>query len=219
MRHTLVVSAFALVAAVGCGKSEEQKQAEQAKAAAEQIAKGAQQAAQGAAQGAEGFAKGLEQFAKGLSQMGNATNATVVDYEVLKTMVPEISGWTRGDVRGEQVTMGGKISKASTRYEKGDSSFTLEIVDSSFNQLFLAPFTMFMAAGFEERSDDGYSKAMTLAGSPGFEKGRKQGNDGEVTVVVANRFVVSADGNNVENIDVLKKAVQAVDLAKLAAMK
>ena len=226
MRHTLLVSAVALVAAVGCGKSEQQKQAEQAKAAADQIAKGAeqaaagaQQAAQGAQQGAQAFAKGLEQFAKGLSQMGQAANATVVDYEVLKTMVPEISGWTRGEVRGEQISMGAKVSKASARYEKGDASFTLEITDSSFNQLFLMPLTMFMAAGYEERSDDGYTRSLTLAGSPGFEKWRKQGNDGEVTVVVANRFVVNADGNNVENIDVLKKAVQAVDLGKLAGMK
>ena len=115
--------------------------------------------------------------------------------------------------------MGGKISKASARYEKGESSLTLEIIDSSFNQLFLAPMTMFMAVGYEERSDDGYTKAVTLAGSPGFEKWRTRRNDGKVGVIVSNRFVVSADGNNVENIDVLKKAVQAVDLGKLATMK
>ena len=115
--------------------------------------------------------------------------------------------------------MDGTFSKASARYEKGDSSFTLEIVDSSFNQLVLAPMTVFMAVGHEERSDDGYSRAITLAGSPGFEKWRKNGSDGEVGVLIAGRFVVNADGNHVENIDVLKNAVQAVDLDKLARMK
>ena len=79
--------------------------------------------------------------------------------------------------------------------------------------------TVFMTVGHEERSDDGYSRAITLAGSPGFEKWRKNGSDGEVGVLIAGRFVVNADGNHVENIDVLKNAVQAVDLNKLARMK
>ena len=51
------------------------------------------------------------------------------------------------------------------------------------------------------------------------EKWQNASKDGEVTVVVANRFIVQADGNNVENIDVVRKAVTAVDLNKLAGMK
>jgi hypothetical protein len=226
MRKRFLI-AVALVAAVGCGKSEAEKQAEKTQEAARQVAQGAEQAAAGAKQAAQGaqqggqqLAKGLEQFAKGLAQMAqSSSNATVIDFEVLKTMVPEISGWTRSDLRGEQISMGAKMSKAGARFEKGDSSFKLEILDSSFNQLFLAPMSMFMAIGYEERSDDGYTKAMTLAGSPGYEKWRKEGKDGEVAILVANRFLVNADGNNVENIEVLRKAVQAVDLNKLAGMK
>jgi hypothetical protein len=112
-----------------------------------------------------------------------------------------------------------KISKAGARYEKGDSSIKLDITDSSFNQLLLAPLSMFMAMGFEEKSDDGFTKAVKIAGLPGFEKWQNAGKDGEVTVVVANRFIVQADGNNVENLDVVRKVVTAVDLNKLAGMK
>jgi hypothetical protein len=227
MRKRWLIGTVALVVAAGCGKSEQEKQAEKLKEAAAQVsagaqqaAAGAQQAAGGAQQGAQQLAKGLEQFAKGLAQMGQgAANATVIDFEVLKTLIPELPGWTRGDVKGEQVSMGVKMSKARTSYQKGDSSMTLEIVDTSFNQLLLAPMTVFMAAGYEERSDDGYTRSISLAGAPGFEKWRKQGKDGEVNLLVANRFMVTAEGNNIENIDVLKKAVQTVDLNKLAGMK
>ena len=227
MRKRWLIGTVALVVAAGCGKSEAERQAEKLKeasaqvaAGAQQAAAGAQQAATGAQQGAQQLAQGLEQFAKGLAAIGQGSaNATVIDFEQLKTLIPELPGWTRGDVRGEQVSIGAKMSKAHATYEKGDSSIKLDIVDTSFNQLFLAPLTMFMAVGYEERSDDGYTKSMTLAGSPGFEKWRKQGKDGEVNLLVAKRFMVSAEGNNVESIEVLRKAVQTVDLNKLAGMK
>jgi hypothetical protein len=155
MRKRWLIGTVALVVAAGCGKSEQEKQAEKIKEAAAQVAAGAQQAAAGAQQatggaqqGAQQLAKGLEQFAKGLAQMGQGSaNTTVIDFEVLKSLMPEIPGWTRGDVKGEQVSMGMKMSKARANYQKGDSTVRLEIVDTSFNQLFLAPLTMFMAAG------------------------------------------------------------------------
>ena len=223
MVRRIVVGFVALAAVAGCGKSAEQKQVEEAakqiQAAADQMAKGAQQAAAGGtAQATDQLAQGLSQFAKGLGAMSqNATPA--VDYEKLKELMPDVSGWTRSNVRGEQMTMPFKISKASASYAKDSSSIKLEITDSSLNQLVMAPISMFMAVGFEEKSDDGYTKSMKLAGLPGFEKWQEARKDGEVTVVVASRFIVNADGNNVENIDIVRKVVQAVDLSKLAGMK
>ena len=218
MFRKLVVGVVALAAAAGCGKSEEQKQAEKMAEAAKQIAAGAEQAAKGANAASDQFAQGMAQFAKGLGQMAQSS-APAVNFEQLVPLIPEIAGWTRSAPRGEQVTLPFKMSKAEARYEKGDSSIKLEITDSSMNQLILAPLSMFMAMGFEERSSDGYTKATKLGGLPGFEKWQNASKDGEVTVVVANRFIVQADGNNVENIDVVRKAVTAVDLNKLAGMK
>ena len=92
----------------------------------------------------------------------------------------------------------------------------IEITDSALNQMIFALFAMFMASGYEERSDEGYKQAGTIAGSPGFESWEKDANRGEVTVIVANRFVVQATGRRVSGIDLVKKAVETIDLAKLA---
>ena len=221
MRKTLIAGILVL-AATGCGTAEQQKQAEQLKKGADEAAKGAQQiaaAAQAASKDAQsGMAAGVAQFAKGLQQMAQS-GGPVIDFEHLKTLLPELPGYTRSTPRGEQITMPMKMSKAEARYEKEGSSIHIEITDSAFNQLILAPVSMMMAMGYEEKSDDGYTKAVTIAGSPAFEKWNKPGKDGEINVVVANRFIVTAKGNNVENIDVVRKAVQAVDLNKLAGMK
>ena len=172
-----------------------------------------------AQQAADQMAKGMEQFAQGLQQMGQNKTATAVDFEELIALLPEVDGWTRGKPRGEQVTMGVAISNAKASYTKDESSVDLEITDSSFNQLILAPFSMYLAAGFSERSTEGYKKGTTIGGHPGFESWQNDSRRAEVTAVVANRFVVQATGRNVDNAEAVKAFVQAVDFSKLAALK
>ena len=147
------------------------------------------------------------------------SQAKPVDFELLKSLLPEMSGWTRTRPRGEQMNTPFAISNAKAHYTMGESTMDIEITDSALNQMIFAPFAMFMASGYEERSDDGYKKAGTIAGSPGFESWEKDANRGEVTVIVANRFVVQATGRRVANINPVKKAVETIDLAKLATLK
>ena len=147
------------------------------------------------------------------------SQAKPVDFELLKSLLPEMSGWTRTRPRGEQMTTPFAISNAKAHYTMGESTMDIEITDSALNQMIFAPFAMFMASGYEERSDDGYKKAGTIAGSPGFESWEKDAKRGEVTVIVANRFVVQAKGRRVASIDSVKKAVETIDLAKLATLK
>ncbi len=143
--------------------------------------------------------------APGLSQVAQS-QAKPVDFELLKGLLPEMNGWTRTRPRGEQMNTPFAISNAKAHYTMGDSTMDIEITDSALNQMIFAPFAMFMASGYEERSDNGYKKAGTIAGSPGFESWEKDAKRGEVTVIVANRFVVQAKGRRVPSVDPVKKA-------------
>ena len=144
---------------------------------------------------------------------------TAVEFGKLIALLPEVNGWTRSKPKGEQVSVGGAMSVAKAEYQKGDASIDLEITDSSFNQLVLSPFTMFLAAGYSERSGDDYSKSAPVAGNPGFEKWTNSARRGEVTVVVANRFIVQATGRNVDDMAPVRSLVKSVDLARLASLK
>jgi hypothetical protein len=134
---------------------------------------------------------------------------------MLKTLLPDVTGWTKGRSRGELVNMPFAISNATAHYTNGESTMDVTITDSALNQLIFAPFSVFMTSGYEERGDDGYKKAMTLRGSPGFEAWKKESRDGQVTIVVHNRYVVQAAGHGIASIDPLRKAIEAVDLKKL----
>jgi hypothetical protein len=218
MQRRQALVGLALVAAIGCGKSAEQEAAESAAKAAEQVAKGAEQMAQGAAGSAQQqMAQGMQQMAQGLQQLQG--NAQVVDFEKLQAMLPEVPGWTRSEPRGEQMSMGIKMSRAEARYTNGDSTIRLEIQDTALSQMLLAPLSIFMASGYSERSSEGYKRSTSIGGQPGFEELRKNSREGEVTVVVGNRFIVSARGDEVDSTEPARKLIEAVDLAKLATMK
>ena len=43
-------------------------------------------------------------------------------------------------------------------------------MDSAFSQMLIAPWAMFLTAGYEKQTCDGYEKSVNVGGNPGFEK-------------------------------------------------
>lgn len=216
----ITIAGIALMVAAGCGPSEQERQAE---AAAQQIQESAATIQRGAEQMAEGtsqqVAQGLQQMAQGFQQMAQGSNAKSVDFEALKALLPQVGGWTQSDARGEQITMPMAYSQARAQYSRGDERVELEIMDSAMNQLLLAPLSMFLSSGYSERSDSGFKRGATVGSHPGMEEWNSESKRGEVTAVVANRFIVRAEGHGVADLAPIRQVVEAVDLAKLATLK
>ena len=220
MKRVLIVGMVVLAGAAACGKSKEEKAAEQTAAAAQQMAEGAQKMAE-AAQG--GAAQGVAQMMQGMAQMGQAANngqpVQVVDYEKLKELIPDVGGWEKSNVKGSQSGMGGfSVSKAEADYKKGDAHIDLEITDSSFNPLLTAAFSMF-GLNYSERSDEGYKKGTKVGGFPAYEEWNKDSKHAELNVLVGGRFIVHANGSDVDNAEAVQAVVNAINLQKLAALK
>jgi hypothetical protein len=209
------------VALASCGgSSPEQKAAQEMEKAAQQLEK----AAEGTGQGAQDLAKGFEAMAKGLAAAtGAATGDTKpvdpVSFRELQTVMADISGWERTNPTGERMTSPFSFSQASVTYKKGDVTVEQKIMDSGFNQLLFAPFTMFMVAGYEKETQDGFERSVNIDGNPGWEKWDKGNRSGELAVVVNKRFLVQVEGNRVDDVKTLREILDRTDLKKLAALK
>ena len=236
--RTKFAIALVILTAAACGKSEQQKAAEQAAAAsqqaaqatqqaAQQIAQGAQQMAQGAQQaaqgGAQGIAAGLQAMAQGLGRAATGPDGKPiqpVDFEKLIALLPDAPGWSKDKPKGgNQSGMGFSFANAETDYRKGDSHIHLEITDGALNGLFSLPFSMMLASGYNERTSEGFKRATTVNGSPAYEEWTNDSKRGEVGVFVANRFLVSGKGSGFDNIEAIRSFVSQVDFGKLAATK
>lgn len=207
-----LVAAVLTVAAAGCGKSEQEKQAEEAAAQLEAAAKDMEA-------GAEEFAKGLEAMAKGLAGEDGAATVEPVSFKELQVALPDLPGWEKGKPTGERMTSPVAFSQTEVSYRKGDAEIELRIVDSGLQQLLLAPYTMFLTAGYEKETESGYEKSTKVKDHPGWEKWDADRRRGEVNAVVAKRFLVQAEGSNLENIQELQDAIGRTDFAKLAALE
>jgi hypothetical protein len=213
MRRVVVYMVCGLAATtLACGQSPEQKKAEEVHKGAEQVQKSA-----------ETMAKGLEDMAKGLQGMTggdpNQKPAEPVNFHELQSAFGDVSGWVKGKPTGERMTSPVNYSQAKVTYTKGDASIEQEISDSAFNQMLLIPYSMFLTAGYEKETDDGYEKSTKVGEFPGWEKWDKSAKSGELSAIVNKRFIVQVQGHNIDDPKMLHDVMAGTDLKKLAAVK
>lgn len=214
-RHVSMMIAIAvLMAACGGSTDEATKQIQKA---AEEIQKSV-----GSGRGVQGVSKGLEDLARGMSSMANDPNAKPVDpmtIDALKTALPDLSGWEKGKPTGERMTSPVNYAEAKVTFTKGESALDVKIVDSAMNQLLIAPFSMFLAVGYEKETDHGYEKGVKVGEYPGWERWDGEGKEGELNAIVAKRFIVQIEGRNIENTRVLHSTMENINLKKLSETK
>jgi hypothetical protein len=220
------ITMLGLVVAVasGCGQSDEQRAAEQAAEQTRQAAETLRQAAEttgtDAAKGMEDFARAMESMAGALSgATPDGTSVEPVGFDILQRALPQMSGWQRTQPTGERMTSPIAYSQAEASYSMGDAHVEVKIVDSALSQVLFAPWSMFLASGFERQSSDGYEKALMVGEHRGFERWNTASRDGELNLVVANRFLVTIEGSGIDDTAVLREFASRIDTATLASVQ
>jgi hypothetical protein len=211
-RYVALVSVAAVaVTAAACGKSEQQKAAEAASQQLEQAAKSAEQGE---------TAKSLEEMGKALGALaaGGDSNQKAVEpvsFKVLQAAFPELEGWQREKPTGEKMNSPVSFSQATVRYTKGDQSIEAKLVDSGFNQLLIAPLSMYLTAGYERETEDGYEKSTKVGDNPGWETWKSESKRGELNTVVGKRFILTLEGDNLPDTKPLHEFAKRVNLGGL----
>lgn len=164
----------------------------------------------------------LQQLADKAKDMGDKKAVDPVDFRDLKALLPETTAdLKRTEATGEKTgAMGFTVSMAKGRYSgDGDASISIEIVDTGgiagMATMAMAAWTM---ADIDKETTTGYEKTTKIEGFKAFEKYDNEGKDGEINVLVADRFVVNVHGNNV-SVDQMKESLKDIDLGKLEDLK
>jgi hypothetical protein len=141
-----------------------------------------------------------------------------VQVDALKPFVPEkFAGLPRADMRTERSGVSGlMVAKAEGEYREGDKQVKLEVTDTGGAAGLLGMAAWLGVQG--EKEDSNRRESTRRDGNRMIhEEVDKRGGRSEYTVVLANRFVVSAEGN--ADIGTLKSAVNSLDLAKIESLK
>lgn len=185
------------------GKTEEEKQTDEAK-----VSMG------GAIDAMKDMAKAAE------DQQKNGPVKTV-DFRALKELLPaDADGLPRKEATGQKTgAMGFNFSTAEGKYGNADGSENIEvdIVDAGGTGAMMSVAAWSMIE-VDKETETGYEKTSDMDGNKAYEKYDNKDKDGEIAVMVAKRFVVTAKGTGV-SMDKIKATLKAVDLGKLAELK
>lgn len=131
---------------------------------------------------------------------------------------PPLPGWKlQGKPTGTTVKSSYmKMSQAEARFTSGDKSLRLAIVDSSIAAM--ASLGMGVLKGIEVETSEEVTKSVKVQDYPAIETYKPQDKEGKLTIVVADRFVVTLEGEGIENIQELEDIAQHLELKKLAAL-
>jgi roadblock/LC7 domain-containing protein len=113
--------------------------------------------------------------------------------------------------------MGFKISTAEGRYRDDNGSIEVNIIDVAGTGALMGMAAWSMI-DMDKETDDSYEKTTKYKGNKAYEKYDSKNKDGEMAVIVGNRFVVTVKGNNVE-FDKIKATLDDIDLGKLEDLK
>jgi len=165
--------------------------------------------------------KQMEAATKQATQGGADTTVAAVPAiptDTLKGYLPaSFSGYSRGDVEANSGGVAGfSGSNVEAQYTKGDAHLKLSVTDIAAAGSFAA---MAGAIGIESNKEtaNGYEKIGKVDGRLTTEEWDKQSKAGKYSVLVADRFMVEADGRGAD-MDDLKAAVAAVGPAKLETL-
>jgi Yip1 domain len=153
--------------------------------------------------------------------LGGGTQVEALAPERLKPFVPEtLAGMPRSDYSAERNTaMGMQIASAEASYTDNSTgrSLRLQINDMGSTKGLMA-FASWAGMQQERESDSGYEKSYNSGGRMVHEQWDSANRHGEYSVVLAERFVVKVSGN-ADSMEVLKSALNGIDLAGLEALR
>jgi hypothetical protein len=156
----------------------------------------------------------------GSSPGSGSGSSAAVPHEKLAALFPVISGFKReAEPKGD--TDGG-ISRVQADYQQeggGIGGLSVEMMDVSTNSMMLTAFNEIQRNPRTTKTDIGTQKTTTIAGFPAYEEWTPEAGNGSVGVLVADRFLVTVTGSSVGKVDVIYKAMDAIDLKKIAALK
>jgi hypothetical protein len=171
--------------------------------------------------------KGLDDFVDNMKEMQEnfeeGKEVETVNFRELKALLPEaLDGFKRTSASGEKNNAFGiNVSQAEGEYETEDnsSSISITIVDmgSMSGWAGLAAFGWTMGE-IDKETDDGYERTIEYKGCKGYEEYNTESNYGKKEIMVAKRFMVTVDGNNV-SMNAINDALDEIDIDELEKMK
>ena len=176
--------------------------------------------------GQEQLENNIDELSGSVKKMGESLSAQSkiqpVDYKALKKLLPgKLRGMKRVDIQGGRNSMFRiRLTHAEARYEgRKDAQMTIKITDfGTIKGLAGRAVLAWKSAEIDNESDSGYDRTVVHKGHKGYQKYNFDKKEGKFSLIIAGRFLVEVEGENV-TMKAIVKAMDSVNLKKLKKLK
>jgi X-X-X-Leu-X-X-Gly heptad repeat protein len=168
----------------------------------------------------DGLQEGLNEMTSGLSKMlqnvkieVNTDGVEAVDFRELKALLPDrLIGMERTSHTGERSGIKGlQVSVAEAEYEDDDRRLEIAIVDGGGLPLAGSAQAGWSMVEIDKEDKNGYERTTEINGHRAFEKYNKKWEEGELAILINDRFIVSIKGKGIAEDD-LRRVLKRLDL-------
>jgi hypothetical protein len=156
-----------------------------------------------------------------LRGLNDGEEVEAVDFRELKALLPErLAGLDRTALEGEKTGMAGlQYSMAKARYEKDDMEVDISMVDGAGFAGIVTGFAAWSMVEVDRETDTGYERTTEINGHKAFEKYDSRTQDGQLSVIIQDRFIVNIDADDLESDQLLRKIFKDLNLRKLEQLQ
>lgn len=159
-------------------------------------------------------------ISEAMKQFNNGEEVEAVDFRKLKELLPEkLAGMKRTKLEGEKTGMGSfKYSVAKANYEKDDARLEVNIVDGAGFAGIVTGMAAWSLIDVDKESDSGYERTTTIDGYKAFESYDSDRKEGQVSIIVEDRFIVNIEADRIQSDKDLRRALKDLNLRALKQM-
>jgi len=155
---------------------------------------------------------------------GQSTSPKPVAAAALQKLLPSVEGWTNTPIRANQIVLSPEATYtyASVTMTKDDWRAMVQLSDTAGSSDALTALAMIVICPPDAFTADMPAqtiKRRTVGDVAIAEMWNADQSSGEITAVVANRFVVTVDSPHADSLRMLRDIFAKVDLAAVAALK
>jgi hypothetical protein len=168
------------------------------------------------------MSENMEKQAEKMEQnMENRKDAKAMHYEELIKYLPtSIDGYKKEEPEGESIDMGGmSYSTASVEFKKGNDEIEITILDYNAALSLYSMATAMWASGFKIDSSEEMAQSVSISESiHGWESIQKKSKEASLVLGVNDRFLITIEAENQEDLSFLKDIAKTMDLKELAGL-
>jgi uncharacterized protein YcsI (UPF0317 family) len=140
---------------------------------------------------------------------------TLVSLADLRASVPEVRGWTRGEMTAQEGTAPERSTHVVVTYTRGTEKLELEIADTGGAPRAIESLEHIAGSNTSRTVANGYFKGTTVASFPAVESWNTAEKLGELSVLIRRRFIIHVAGSGLKDAAPMRSLAEAVDTSRL----